>query len=140
MGAIKFSQTLRAVCLYGVAAFFAGMGLVGLADPLFTVHFFGNRSLTPDMRNEVRAVYGGFGIAIAALLLYTKSVDRRRPAYALGIRTAVMVSLAGMAAGRLVSFALERTTGPHPAMFLVIELGLSAMLYVSMPESGLTAT
>ena len=51
------------------AAFFLGMGLCALARPALVVAFVGLVPGTADARNEIRAVYGGFGIAIAALLM-----------------------------------------------------------------------
>jgi hypothetical protein len=129
----------RHVCLAVVMVFFLAMGLVSLARPQYTLHFFGAKGLTADMRNEVRAVYGGFGVAIAVLLWHTVRVERRQPAYALGIRTAVMIALVGMAAGRVVSFGLEGIHGPYPLAFAAVELALAFLLNVAMPESGLTA-
>jgi hypothetical protein len=128
----------RGLSLYVVAAFFAAMGLAALAAPEFVVHFFGVRGLPLDMRNEVRAVYGGFGVAVAVVLCYTRAVERRRPAYALGMRSAVMMALVGMAGGRVVSLGVERTDGPWPITFMAAELALAFLLYVAMPESGLT--
>ncbi|CAE7207002.1 unnamed protein product [Symbiodinium natans] len=125
----------RALCLYMVAAFFAGMGLVGIVEPAMVLYFFGMDALPPDLRNEVRGVYGGFGLAIAAVLVFTQRVERRRPAYVLGIRTAIAVSLSGMAAGRLVSWAIEPTTGPWPLVFFAVEVALASLLTISMPES-----
>ena len=126
----------RGFCLYVVVAFFAGMGVASLASPLFTLHFFGMKTLPADMKNEVRAVYGGFGLAVAGVLHHTRLVERRRPGYAMGIRTAVMVALIGMAGGRIVSFAVDATDGPYPATFLGLELGLAFLLHMAMPESG----
>ena len=128
----------RALCLYTVAAFFAGMGGAAIVSPAFILHFFGGAAPGPDMRNEVRAVDGGFGIAVAAMLVYTRQVERRRPAYALGIRTAVMIALVGMAGGRIVSLGFDRTDGPYPITFLATELALAMLLHIAMPESGMT--
>ncbi|CAE7779254.1 unnamed protein product, partial [Symbiodinium sp. KB8] len=132
---VAMGSSNRALCLHAVAAFFAGMGLVGIVEPGMVLHFFGLDTLPPDLRNEVRGVYGGFGLAIAALLVFTRRVERRRPDYALGLRTAVMVSLCGMAAGRLVSWAIESTTGPWPLVFFAVELALAFLLSMAMPES-----
>ena len=48
--------------------FFLGMGVCALVRPQFVVSFVKLVPETADARNEVRAVYGGFGIAIAVLL------------------------------------------------------------------------
>jgi hypothetical protein len=51
-----------------VATFLAGMGSVALVKPALIWKPFGVAPTTPAARNEVRAVYGGFGLAVAALL------------------------------------------------------------------------
>ncbi len=48
--------------------FFLIMGVVALARPAVVTGFFGILEIPPDMRNEVRAVYGGFGVAPAIVL------------------------------------------------------------------------
>lgn len=101
------------------ALFFAGMGLVALARPAMIWAPFGVAPSTPAARNEVRAVYGGFGIAIAALLVAALGVDGDIRE---GILLAVATALGGMALGRVVGFAVERPDGWFPApFFLAVE-------------------
>jgi hypothetical protein len=107
-----------------VAVFFLGMGLIALAQPTQIVRYFGTRELTADGRNEVRAVYGGFGLAVAALLAWTL-MD---PTLATGILTTVAVSLIGMALGRIVSRLIDGVIGFYPALFVGVELSLAAAL------------
>ena len=103
---------------------FAAMGLAALVRPAFIWAPFGVVPTTPDSRSEVRAVYGGFGLALAALLVLTDGSDDLRD----GVLVAVAVSLGGMAAGRVVSAALEpRTLLRAPGFFLVLEAGLAAL-------------
>jgi len=93
--------------------FFLAMGLVALVVPERITATFGTPTLTVDGRNEVRAVYGGFGLAIGVLLLAAE----RLPAIRQGALVAVAVALAGMAGGRLVAAALERPRTFYPAWF-----------------------
>ncbi len=51
-----------------VAVFFAGMGVYGLVTPNRLVSPFGIALDSVTARSEVRAVYGGFGLAIAGVL------------------------------------------------------------------------
>ena len=75
--------------------FFLGMGVCALVRPQFVVSFVKLVPETADARNEVRAVYGGFGIAIAVLLAgVAQDVGLRS-----GVLLAVAVALLGMAAG-----------------------------------------
>ncbi len=103
--------------------FFLGMGVCALVRPQFVVSFVKLAPETADARNEVRAVYGGFGIAIAVLLaVAAQDVGLRS-----GVLLAVAVALLGMAAGRVVSFGLERA-GRWPWVFLVMETALAGLL------------
>jgi hypothetical protein len=45
------------------------MGITALVRPQVIGHFFRVRFDSLDGRNEVRAVYGGFGVAMAAVLI-----------------------------------------------------------------------
>jgi hypothetical protein len=111
-----------------VAVFFFGMGAIALVRPAQIVGYFGTCDLTVDGRSEVRAVYGGFGIVIAALLAWTL-MD---PTLAAGILTTVAVSLVGMASGRVVSRLVDGAPGFYPALFFFVELGLAgALLYAA---------
>jgi hypothetical protein len=107
-----------------VAAFFALMGLVALARPARVLAFFGTRELTRDGRNEVRAVYGGFGLAVAGLLMATLFISELRS----GAVMAVAVALLGMAGGRVIATLLDGPPGVYPWLFFGVELGLAAML------------
>ena len=112
-----------------VAALFAAMGIVALARPEQIVEYVGTPSLTIDGRNEVRAVYGGFGLAIAALLIVGAGV----PEYRGGVLLCTAVALYGMAAGRLFSWLLEGSSGIWPRVYFVVEIVLASALVLSMP-------
>ena len=111
-----------------VAAFFAAMGLVALAWPTRVLAFFGTPELTRDGRNEVRAVYGGFGLAIAGLLLTSFGLPEIRN----GIITTVAVALLGMAGGRLIATLLDGPPGFYPWLFFGVEIVLASFLMVSL--------
>lgn len=106
-----------------VAVLFFAMGLAALIRPAFVVGLYSLRPDTADARNEVRAVYGGFGLVMGGLLLLALRDEALRP----GILLSVGVALAGMAAGRLIGFAIERT-GPIPVITCLAELALAALL------------
>ncbi len=109
-----------------VALGFAAMGAGALARPALVLAQFGVAVDTPEGRNEVRTVYGGFGLAIGALLAVAALGD---PATADGILVAIAVALGGMAAGRLFSAALERPASAYPVwVYFAIEVGAAAAL------------
>ena len=107
-----------------VAALFALMGVAALARPESILAYFGTATLTRDGRNEVRAVYGGFGLAIAGLLCAARFDEAIRN----GAVLAVAVALLGMAAGRLISVPLDGAPGRYPWVFLGVELAGAATL------------
>ena len=115
-----------------VAIFFAGMGAAALIRPAFIWAPFGVEPTTPAARNEVRAVYGGFGIALAILLVVA---DRSASGFRDGVLVAIAVALAGMAAGRIVGFAVElRSATRFTVLFGVIEVVLAlALLEAALP-------
>jgi len=109
-----------------VIVFFVGMGLAALVSPEFVTRTFGIPTLTNAGRNEVRAVYGGFGLAVAAMLV----VAMNDPALRAGVLLAVAASVGGMAGGRLVAALVERPTAFYPSWFyFVAETVMSVVLY-----------
>lgn len=109
-----------------VAAMFFGMGVCSLVAPDRFLRVFGSQVLDRNGRCEVRAVYGGFGLAIAGLLVYVTIVDLHRTGVLLG----VSVALAGMALGRVVSGALDRGLSPLMAGTAIGEVLAALALYL----------
>ena len=118
---------LPTLILAALALAFALMGIGALVSPTVVTRQFGIPTLTPDGRSEVRAVYGGFGLAIAAVLVYA-IVD---PDLRTGIALTVAIALFGMAAGRLISAALDRSLSKVAALYLVIEFVGGALLIIA---------
>ena len=109
-----------------VAAGFALMGAGALVRPKLVLEQFGVDAGTVEGRNEVRAVYGGFGLAVAALLAVAVLGDGAERD---GILIAVGVALAGMAAGRIAGALAERPAGVYPVwVYFAIEVGGAAAL------------
>ncbi len=115
-----------------VAIFFVGMGAAALVRPAVIWAPFGIEPTTPAARNEVRAVYGGFGIAMAILLVVA---DASAAGFRDGALVAVAAALAGMAAGRIVGFAVEpRSFDRFTVLFGVIEVVLAlALVQAALP-------
>ena len=61
-----------------VAVLFALMGIGAFVRPRTFVVPFGLAAETPDARNEIQAVYGGFGLAVAATLVTASSYPQLR--------------------------------------------------------------
>ncbi|HWH30675.1 MAG TPA: DUF4345 family protein [Mycobacteriales bacterium] len=107
------------VCTATAAAGYVAVGLVSLARPERVPAVFGGTAPTPAARTEIRAVYGGLPLALAAAAVADPVA---------GGRTAAAVSL-GMALGRLAGMAAEpRSATGAVRLFLGVELGLAALL------------
>ena len=121
-------MTIAVIAVIGV--FFAGMGCYALAAPTAIIRPFGITLGGAAARSEVRAVYGGFGLAIAGVLGYAAVAgDDLRT----GIVITVGIALAGMAFGRLVSAVLDDRTAFYPNWFycLVEALAAAALFFVA---------
>ncbi|KAA0080273.1 DUF4345 domain-containing protein [Mycolicibacterium sp. P9-64] len=97
-----------------MGVFFLGMGVYALAAPAMLVRPFGITLEHATSRSEVRAVYGGLGLAISGVLAYAAVVAGP---HRTGILIAVGMALAGMAFGRVVSAVLEGRTALYPNWF-----------------------
>jgi hypothetical protein len=106
-----------------VALGFAVMGGVALFRPASIGDYFDVRIDSVDGRNEVRAVYGGFGLAMALALFMATG----QPALRSGVVACVALALAGMAGGRLFSALLERP-GFWPWFFCGVEVSAAGLL------------
>ena len=120
---------MSSVTVILIALAFAGMGLVALLQPARVLTYFAMPAPTTDFRNEIRAVYGGFGLAVAALLVATQLPAAAR--FSDGVLLAVAVALLGMAAGRVLSW-LGEGTGRWPVVFGAVELVGGAALLAAM--------
>lgn len=115
------------------ALFFLAIGAVGLLSPRRIFALFGVPAETADSRNEIRAVYGGMCLALAATLIGAPALG----SMADGVIFAVMILLLGMVAGRLISLAMERA-GPISIISLGLEL-LGAGLLFSLIQGTIFA-
>jgi uncharacterized membrane protein YeaQ/YmgE (transglycosylase-associated protein family) len=108
------------------AVFFTGMGIFALARPAALIRPFGITLPNPESRAEVRAVYGGFGLAIAGMLALALTGHPARD----GILITVAAALGGMSFGRLVSVVIDRPKAFYPNWFyFLVELVGAAGLW-----------
>jgi len=114
-----------------VAALFLLMGLAAFAAPRRFLQAFDLPAETPTARNEIQAVYGGFGVAMAVLLM----VPLEWPGLRSGVIVSVALALAGMALGRLVA-ALRERPGRWPLLFFFVEAAGAALLLSALPAGG----
>ena len=118
-------MTIAVIAVIGV--FFAGMGCYALAAPTAIIRPFGITLGEAASRSEVRAVYGGFGLAIAGVLGYAAVADGD---VRTGILIAVGAALAGMAFGRLASAVVDSRTAFYPNWFYCLVETVAAVALV----------
>jgi hypothetical protein len=111
-----------------VSSFFALMGVAALAAPAKFVSYLGSQIVRDEGRNEVRAVYGGFGLAIAGSLVWAASRPDVREGYFLCLIAACL----GMAGGRVFSLIVDRSLSPTMAVAMAVEATLAVLLMVSL--------
>jgi len=107
--------------------FFLGMGVCALRAPQALLRPFDFELRSASSRAEVRGVYGGFGLAIAAVLAYAAVA----PAVRTGVLITVGAALAGMAVGRAASAVFDERTPFYPNWFyfLVEAIGAAALFW-----------
>ncbi|MGH3353483.1 MAG: DUF4345 family protein [Nocardioides sp.] len=105
---------MATLTIAAVGVFFLAMGTYALASPAALVAPFRLSAQSPESRSEVRAVYGGFGIAMAAVLgVAALDLGDIRA----GAVLTVGLALIGMAVGRLVSRLFDTVVGFYPIWF-----------------------
>ncbi|WP_282784817.1 MULTISPECIES: DUF4345 domain-containing protein [unclassified Nocardia] len=114
-----------------IAAAFLAMGGYALVAPAAIARPFGTRVDTPDGRSEIRAVYGGFGLAVAVMLaLAAFGPGGLRD----GVIATTAAALAGMAVGRLISRLVDQPVPFYPVwLFFWIETIAAAVLFAMLP-------
>lgn len=111
------------------AMFLLWMGCMALYRPRSFVRMLEMDATTPLARSEVRAVYGGYGVAMGAALLAGLFLPTGLPAGLPAMATAVSIAMAGMAGGRMVSCALDKAMPRVAKVFTAIELGIATALW-----------
>ena len=100
------------------------MGMGAMLKPVMVTKQFGIPDLSAAGRNEVRAVYGGFGLMMAIAL----GVALRQPDMREVVLLMVAAALAGMAAGRVVSALIGRRFDAWPLRYCVLETVMAVSL------------
>jgi hypothetical protein len=114
--------------IYIVMTAFGAMGLGALVAPEKVTLQFGIPQLTSAGRNEVRAVYGGFGLMMSVMLL----VAVNHIEFKSGICLTLSAALSGMVIGRIISFCIERKIDAIPLLYLILELVFAVMLVMAL--------
>jgi hypothetical protein len=106
---------------------FALMGIGAIMKPNVVTQQFGIPQLSVAGRSEVRGVYGGFGLAMAAVLVVALALPDLRT----GITITAAVALLGMAAGRTVSALIDRSLPRVALLYLGIEVVMGVLLLLA---------
>lgn len=115
---------IESLGIIAAALFYALIGVNAVLKPRDLLQGFGIKAETADSRNEIRAVYGGFPLVVAGLLLFSLTGSELGD----GILFALALASAGMAGGRIASAAIDRRMGRNPAIFTALELIVAALI------------
>lgn len=113
--------TFARVVLWVSALSFAGIGVAALVAPAATVAGAGLGPLPEPARaglTEIRAMYGGLELGLAAFLAWCTLAPERLPTGLL----ATVLTLGGLGAARLLGIAVDQPDGWQMPAFAVIEL------------------
>lgn len=118
---------MATVTIIAVGAFFLCMGVSALIAPAKLISPFRITVDAPESRSEIRAVYGGFGVAMAVVLgMAAFDVAGIRS----GAVIAVAAALAGMALGRLISRLIDSATAFYPIWcYFCVEAVAAGLLF-----------
>ncbi|AKS35253.1 DUF4345 domain-containing protein [Mycolicibacterium goodii] len=113
-----------------VGVFFLGMGVYALAAPQAIMRPFDHVLTSASSRAEVRGVYGGFGVATAAVLTYAAFAPQL---VRTGVLLTVGAALAGMAVSRALSAVFDERTPFYPNWFyfLVEAIGAAVLFWAA---------
>jgi hypothetical protein len=115
---------MQKVSLVITAIFFLYMAYTAFFKPKNIYRSLGFRDIPNDAINETLGVYGGFGLVIGVLLLYSLS-DSVLAGY---VQFVVGLSLLGMALGRLSGFfSITKITGKFPKIYFLAEMMFGAI-------------
>ncbi|SET05982.1 DUF4345 family protein [Geodermatophilus poikilotrophus] len=126
-------MTLRGHLRRSAAGAYAAIGVVAALAPARVPALFGGAAGTPEARTEVRAVYAGIPLALAASLA---AASGSTPGDDAVLRT-VGVASAGMAVARLAGCVAERRLTAWPSgVFLALEAALAVALRAAAQAGG----
>ncbi len=106
------------------AIFFFAMGALALVAPTRFIETLGLRCDNRNGRNEIRGVYGGFGVAMSGVCVVALTNSVLRPGLLWGLAAAVF----GMVGGRVWSTAVDRGADALMWSAMAVELSLGCVL------------
>jgi hypothetical protein len=122
------SRWLPQLVLWISALGFGYFGVVFLWDPAGYASKVDLVAATPSARAEVRAMYGGLELALAAFLA---TCAQRPEWYRLGLLLSAIAFL-GLGTGRAVGLALEGVAPPLMRLLLASEVALAGLALWAM--------
>lgn len=115
---------IQSALVAACSLFWLWLGVMAFRYPKHLLRGFGIEAPVPDSWNEVRAIYGGFPLALAGLLMTAPFLPRLID----GIALTVGVATLGMCIGRCASAILDRSFGRMPRIFAAIEFAIAGIL------------
>jgi predicted anti-sigma-YlaC factor YlaD len=123
---------MTAALVTPVALFFLSFSVWALVAPVPFARIVGLDADTPMGRNEVRAVYGGFGLAMVALCA---GALLAWPEFRAGLFLALALALGGMAGGRVVAALVSGAVPRMGAIAFVSEVACAVLLLAALRQT-----
>jgi len=120
-------MTVNDIPIYLGVIGFIFMGIGSFFLPERVTAQFGIPALSTAGKNEVRAVYGGFGVLMGIMLIIALDVPHLRQ----GICLTVAAALAGMALGRILSSIFDRHIDGFPLFYMCLEAVLASVIFLA---------
>ena len=111
-------MTFARITLWFAVVTFGAFGILLTASPGLLDKWLGLRATTPEASTELRGFYGGLEIGLAVFL----AVCALRPSFTAPGCLALALLCGGIAAARLLGFALDGSASPKLFAFLGTEL------------------
>lgn len=118
-------KLIQTIVVLVIAILYCWMGYKALASPTAITGIFDVPDVTGAMKNEIGAVYGGFGFAFGISLIVAFF---RRSSVATGVILCLGILTLGMAAGRAISFCLLQPDNRYPMLFMGMEILMGGLL------------
>lgn len=127
MSRVLLSLVAAGWCLFAVVCFFG---------PSAIVRGFGIELARPDGVTEIRAMYGGAQLGLAAFFAYA---SRDQALHRAGLILIILI-MGGFAIARAAGMVIDGSTGPLTIGSVVFEVALASVAGLALVRNGARAT
>ncbi len=124
-------MSLQKFVIYLAAGFFLLYGVAFSIAPIaMSTLVTGSAPTGTSAIVDFRATYGGMTIAVGLILLYLSAIGQSRASL-----VSIIIVLLGMAASRTLGFILDGRANGLMYVYLILEIGGSALAWLALKRS-----